>query len=96
MADDLVFDAHFESGNLKQASRIRTVDGGMEYELVLNPDPSKKAHVQWWGAKRTPCPVPAALRECLPRVWHCEFLHSMEAHMDVPSRRYPCILRAHR
>lgn len=47
MADDLVFDAHFESGNLFQASRIKTPEGGMEYELVLSPDPSRKGHVQW-------------------------------------------------
>ena len=47
MADDLVFDAHFESGNLMQASRIKTASGSMEYELLLTPDPSKKGHVQW-------------------------------------------------
>lgn len=47
MSDDLVFDSHFESGNLQQASRIKTMNGSMEYELVLSPDPSKKAHVQW-------------------------------------------------
>lgn len=47
MSDDLVFDSHFESGNLAQASRIKTASGNMEYELVLSPDPSKKAHVQW-------------------------------------------------
>lgn len=47
MSDDLVFDSHFESGNLQSAHRIKLPTGGMEYELSLYPDPSKKAHVQW-------------------------------------------------
>lgn len=50
MNDDLVFDSHFESGNLQQAYRVRPANGtspSMEYELILYPDPSKKAHVQW-------------------------------------------------
>ena len=51
--DSLVFDAHFESGNLLKAKRILYEDGRhlygsiQEYDLELNKDLYTQGHIQW-------------------------------------------------
>ena len=51
--DSLVFDSHFESGNLSKATRILLKDRGLynnfqEYNLELNQDLYTQGHIQWY------------------------------------------------
>ncbi|GIY30058.1 hypothetical protein CDAR_445291 [Caerostris darwini] len=42
--DHLHFEARFESGNLRKVFW----KGGLEYDLILNPDINSKCHIQWF------------------------------------------------
>jgi len=45
---DLVFDSHFEAGNLAQAFRKPTdIENFAEYDLILNHDVHSIGHTQW-------------------------------------------------
>ncbi|KAG8197180.1 hypothetical protein JTE90_011338 [Oedothorax gibbosus] len=43
-SDHLQFEARFESGNLRKV----IWKGGLEYDLILNPDINSKTHIQWF------------------------------------------------
>ena len=47
---DLIFDSHFESGNLKAAHRIEVTNNSntAEYDLDINHDVHSAGHVQWF------------------------------------------------
>lgn len=55
-ANSLVFDSHFESGNLLSAFRLATDDGGggstnsekIVYDLYINNDVTAQGHFQWY------------------------------------------------
>ena len=43
----LIFDSHFESGNLRKAAKVNNV----EYNLWLENDTNTRGHTQWFYFK---------------------------------------------
>lgn len=50
VSDSLIFDSHFESGNLLSAYRVVSASRGPQhvYDLYMHPDVNTKGHTQWF------------------------------------------------